>query len=300
MLGPILFLLYINDFPKSSSFFNFTLFADDSTLSFKCNQTDSTTTQNLIETELSKVKLWLLCNKLSLNINKCQQINFSYSGTRTNHPLSFGSGQITQVTQTKFLGVTVDNNLRFKPHILRISKLLSRSLGILHSLKFILPTNILLNIYFSIFHCHLSYAVESWYAAPAYITNKIFFQQKKAVRAIFKLPFNSHTSQSFKHARILKLPDLFKFQICSLIHSCHISPSSSNISSMIQGHMDIHSYQTKNSSNLVLPRFRRSRSQTSFLYQAVREYNALPANIKTNNSIFTFKKSLKSYYLNNY
>ena len=88
ILGPLLFTIYINDFPQVSNIFNFIMYADDTTLSSTLNQfVNSTQHQNksvefLINYELCKVMEWLNINRLSLNKEKSKYIIFhanSYS-----------------------------------------------------------------------------------------------------------------------------------------------------------------------------------------------------------------------------
>ena len=78
ILGPLLFNIFINDLPNCNDFFNYTLFADDSTLTCSFSDTDGSLIARKLEMELLKVKSWLNVNKIALNIEKTKFMVFNY------------------------------------------------------------------------------------------------------------------------------------------------------------------------------------------------------------------------------
>ena len=179
ILGPLLFLIYINDFPDCTDFFKFTLFADDSNLLCKFNSKDLNSTYERATSELKKINNWLNANKIKINVVKCKFMVFNYRKVVTLPPLSFGGGHIVEAEHVKFLGVTVDRHLKFAEHLKIIKSKIARTTGILFKLNSFLPDFILRSLYQTLIHPYLTYGIEAWFSAPQYQTNTIFILQKK-------------------------------------------------------------------------------------------------------------------------
>ena len=122
VLGPLLFLLYINDFNKSSSVLDLHLFANDSNLFHSHKNLQSL--ELSINIELCKVHEWLLANRLSLNTDKTAQKHLT-----NNISLHISNKQIEQTNNMKYLGVLIDSQLNWKDHILSMSKKISKSIS---------------------------------------------------------------------------------------------------------------------------------------------------------------------------
>ena len=151
-------------------------------------------------------------------------------------------------------------------------------------------------LYNSLILPYLSYGIESWYGAPRFMSNKIFVLQKKAIRAIHGLSYNSHTNYYFKTDKILKLQDLYKLNLCSQLFHYLTSNVNFSVSSHFQLHSDIHNHNTRHRSNLVLPHYHRSKSQLSFSFQSIKEWNNVPEEIKQSETGRQFKSKLKDHY----
>ena len=299
VLGPLLFLIFINDFPSCNSFFKFTLFADDSTLTCKYKPCPQLPSNIFLQNQLDTVYSWLKANKIKVNSNKCSHIVFSYRNNSRIPPITFGNGQISQSSSTRFLGILIDEKLQFSNHIQSIASKISKSIGILNKLKLIFPSNILLKLYLTLIHPHLTYAIETWFSSPACFTNKLFTLQKKAIRIILGLPNNSHTTQHFKSLKVLKLKDLYILKLCCMVFSS-LNSSQNNLSLMLQAQYRHHTHNTRSGGELTLPRYRRTSSQSSFLFQSIKVYNSLPLNLRNCISITSFKINVKKYLLEAY
>ena len=114
--------------------------------------------------------------------------------------------------------------------------------------------------------------------------------KKKAVRAINCLPYNHHTQEYFKSMKILKSDDLHKLRICTYMFQ--------NRNALSQA--DIHSHNTRNRADLIIPRYNKTRSQSSWMYRGVSEWNSLPEDTKIISSLNAFKNSIKRTVLNDY
>ena len=115
VLGPLLFLLYINDITESSNILKSFLFADDTTV-FYSDKTNAET-ENTLNTELHKVSDWLAANKLSLNLGKPNFI-ISYLGNKKKSlNILINNLHVSEKTVTKYLGTLIDSKLNWKQRI---------------------------------------------------------------------------------------------------------------------------------------------------------------------------------------
>ena len=130
ILGPLLFLIYIDDIVNSSNVLSFVLFADDTTVYVQNDSIDSAI--ELINRELAKVALWFDSNKLTLNVNKTQMIMLSRKKNLTpRNEVILRNEVVQRVNKAKFLGVMVDQHLNRKDHISMISQKKFKSCGII-------------------------------------------------------------------------------------------------------------------------------------------------------------------------
>ena len=150
VLGPLLFLIYINDIHQSSDKLNFFLFADDTTLLFA--HKNLKVLEQVINSELTKVSEWLIANKLSLNIKKSNYVIFCPKQKKVNREISIkmydtSANRYCSVERkdfVKFLGILIDCNLKWKHHIDFVSLKISKTIGILARLRHFVPIIIIL------------------------------------------------------------------------------------------------------------------------------------------------------------
>ena len=126
--------------------------------------------------------------------------------------IKIGSATIEETNNIKYLRIIFDKHLAFKHHVDVIDRKLSKYMK-----EYYLNY---LNICYSLVNPFLLYGIKVWHGTYANITNKIFILQKKACRAIHNLPFNTHTTEYFKSAKILKLTGLCESQISKHMFKC--------------------------------------------------------------------------------
>ena len=212
ILGPLLFLLYINDIIYSSDILHFILFADDTNLFYSNSNFDILI--NTVNIELSKLTTWLQANKLSLNVKKTHYIIFGNKRvpSQNTYNLMMNSNIIEKVDKTKFLGIIIDKQLNWKNHILSVANKVSRSVGILGRVRYILPQRTLLTLYYSLVHPHLLYCITVW-GNTSNLNIKLFCLQKKALRIVSNSTYTSSSTPIFKKLGILKIMDLYNLHI---------------------------------------------------------------------------------------
>ena len=174
ILGPLLFIIYMNDIREASENFKAILYADDTNLlSPLCSFSTSTSLKDIqteqlsenINKELGNILEWLNTNKLSLNVKKTKFMIFHYRQRKKDNlipNLKINSEPIERVTEFNFLGLTIDEHLNWSPHIQKVSNKISRTLGIMNRLKRFLPTNALRLIYNSLILPYFQYSILTW------------------------------------------------------------------------------------------------------------------------------------------
>jgi hypothetical protein len=228
ILGPLLFLLYINDLPLCTEL-NSILFADDTTLSASGDDLQQLTDH--INTEFQKVCEFFRSNRLSLHPAKTKFMIFTSNANvkkqnisifcnnnnanATQNPnLIFPLQQIGQnddISTIRFLGVLFDADLSFKSHIRSLMTKISKGIFALRTAKNILNLRSLKLLYYSLVHCYLIYGIQVWSCAPKYMLNELFKKQKIAIRLLSNAKYNAHTEPLFKTLDIMPLPSLIQF-----------------------------------------------------------------------------------------
>ena len=159
--APWLFNLYINDMHRSSDKLNFLHFADDTTIYLSGR--DLTRLCEEVCMELCKVDDWLKANRLSLNIDKTFYMIITHNNyDETDINIRILDVQLSRVTSTKFLGVTIDDRLSHGGHLSALYKQLSRVRGILYKLSSFLPPHVIKMLYYSLFHSRMVYGISIW------------------------------------------------------------------------------------------------------------------------------------------
>jgi len=237
ILGPILFLCYINDFWKGTSLFS-VLFADDTTCLAK-----GKTIPPLIEyanAELKKIANWFLANKMAVNTAKTKFIIFRTRGKVINNvecnPV-FNSNEFGMpedqslifpieriynegaVTSFKLLGVLFDEFLSFDDHVNGICKKLSKSLFCINRIKNFVKKESLLMLYYAMIHPHINYCLNIYSCANKTTLNRLRLKQKEAIRIVANAGYRDHTEPLFRRLNVLPLDQLISFSVLKFMHS---------------------------------------------------------------------------------
>ena len=192
VLGPLLFLIYMNDIVNSINDklnIKLVLYADDTNI-FVIEESKALAMSkaNIV---LTKINRYVKSNLLHINIEKCCYIHFSPNKedpniTETNDDNLYIAGKcINEVTQARFLGVIIDNKLSWEPHITKLHKKLNSQVGILKRICKNIPKKHHKSLYYSLFESHLAYCISVFGNAPKCVLEKLFITQKKCIRVLF-------------------------------------------------------------------------------------------------------------------
>ena len=214
ILGPLLFIIYMNDLARVTNKFHFTIYADDTTLlspicTFSIGSSNYDKISQNINKELTEITDWLAINKLSLNAKKTKMMLFHYPQrniTNIDLKLFINNARIEQVNEFNFLGVMFDEKMSWKSHTQKIGSKISVVCGTLSKLKRFLPQEVLKIIYNALILPRLNYGILLWGQNIGRITKL----QKWAIRAITNSKYNAHCDPLFKELKLLKVQDIYK------------------------------------------------------------------------------------------
>ena len=207
-LGPLLFLIFINDMKNCSELLKFIQFADDTTLLFSSPNIEQL--NEILETEGNKVIKWLNANKLIINLSKTNCMLFSNKRGDPQINIKLDNTEIESQKESTFLGVIIDNKLTWKSHVKHISNKISKSIAILRILRFSFPKHVMRMIYMSLIFSHINYCNLIWGSACTNTLEPLFRLQKKAIRLVDNSHYLAHTEPIFKSLKILTLYQVFK------------------------------------------------------------------------------------------
>ena len=248
VLGPLLFLIYINDLPSASKKLTFYLFADDTNIYYESKDLSNLT--KVVNKELRLLKKWLDANKLSLNIDKTNYIIFHSSSVNVppGSNIKIGKKHIKRVKFVTFLGLLLDEHLNWKYHLSELSKKLARTCEMFFKLRNLLPLDVLICLYNALFLSFLQYGLIVWGQAYASYIDPIFKLQKKAVRAISFQPRMSPSLPIFNDLKLLKLSEIFELQLLTFVFDSVKKTSPSCFHDFFLFISSVHQYSTRQAS----------------------------------------------------
>ena len=259
VLGPVLFLIYVEDLLRLPIKGKFTAFADDVTPFW--HHKDPIMIKEIISLDLQEIKSWCDANYLSLNIEKTKILSFKFSFDNlvlNNQPVHLGD-------ITKFLGIQIDSKLKFSQHVLDLNKKISSGAYAVRCTCSELGPSMAKTTYYALVESHLRYGVAFWGNCSQYLFRSVFTIQKRCIRYICGVGLREHCRPLFKKENILTLVSLFILETVCLIHKKY------------QGVSNTHSYSTRNYNRVPLPIPRYSLTQNSLVYRSIKMYNKLPS-----------------------
>jgi hypothetical protein len=289
ILGPLLFLVYVNDLPYtiSNPRDDIVMFADDTSLLVKNHKSGGHVGGDVLKV-LDDANKWFEANNLVLNVTKTNAICFSLK-RRPNESLhhDLAGRDLAVVDHCGFLGVIVDDKLQWTSHIDQLCKKLSSAIFAIRKVGSLCGHMTAKSVYFSYFHSLMAYGVIVW--GNGGDSSRVFILQKRAVRAILGLQSRDSCRNAFSDLGILTLSGLF---ILESIKFAKRNINDFNLNS------DFHEYETRQGHLLRPIKHRLTKVSKSFVYLSVRLYNKLPQRIKSLEGE-SFKREAKALLVEN-
>ena len=236
-----------------------------------------------VNEELISVSQWFRCNKLSLNQKKT---NFMHFTTHSRHnfciDIKIDNISLDITHSTKFLGVFLDDKLKWKYHFEKIASSISRGIGILYKLKNILPHETLFTIYNALVLPNINYCNIVWGNGNNVNINNILKLQKKAIRICTGSHYLAHTDPLFHQLHSLKINDINTLQTAIFMYKLTANLLPSFFHNIFLYNRNIHHYPTRVSHNFHLSNPKISLASKSIRHYGPDIWNSLPASIKSN------------------
>jgi len=300
VLGPLLFLLYINDITKASTKLNFFLFADDTNLLYANKSLK--VLESTVNTELSAINEWLTANKLTLNIKKSNFVIFRPHQRKITSPLNiklFNNNtrqymSLENKDNVKYLGLIIDSRLSWRNQIDYISSKISKTVGLFAKLRHSVPQQTMITLYWSLIHPYLNYGILAWGQASKSLLNKILLLQKRVLRFIFFANHRDSAIPLFIKSNIPPLNMLYCLSVASLVHDVVNEKCPKNLVKLLTSAKDVHSYNTRFAANnqLYTQPSRLKTQFNSFSRTGTRLWNSIPNSIRCSSKRL-FKKTMK-------
>ena len=298
-LGPLLFLIYINDLPNCLKCATPRIFADDTSISYVANSMDEL--QSVVNSELENLHKWLNTNKLSLNIAKTE---FMIIGSRQRVSamddritVEINDCEVEEVDSVKSLGVYIDKHLNWSAHIEKISKKIASAIGALKRIRPYVTTDAAVCVYRALIQPHFDYCCSVWDGLGQTLSCKIQKLQDRAARIVMQASYNASAGVLFDvlHWDNLSLRrKKFKANLMFKILNGKAPTYLQELFS-IRGI----GYNIRNSEmRLNLPKPRTDYMKKSFCYSGAVLFNSLPQDIRKCQSLPQFKKTINEYYDN--
>ena len=209
ILGPLLFLVYVNDLCNVSSIVECLLYADDTSLYVTGSNINEMI--QCMNNELERIVQWLNVNKLTLNVQKTEFIVFApgRKDVETSENVIVNGNMIERVNEIKFLGIFIDHKLQWQKYTQYVKLKVAKNVGILCKGKKIFKRTTLLTIYNSFIQPYISYCLELWGLCAKKYTDSIYKLQKLCCRIIAGVPKRTPSAPLFKSLGILTLSDMY-------------------------------------------------------------------------------------------
>ena len=298
-LGPLLFLVYINDLPCIIKNSKVSMYADDTSL-YNFSK-DISQLNGAINEDLGKLDRWLKGNRLSLNVTKTHSMLIT-----TKHKKKYLgiSGQTFQpciretnvevISNTKYLGVQIDEHLSWKEHIKAVTAKASRAIGLLKYAKKYLPIAVVKTLYSSIVEPHFQYCCSVWGCCNSTDISQLQRLQNRAARVLTNREFDAPSKPLIESLGWQTIGQLIDRQSKLTVFKCLNDLAPRNLSELFTKNVECASRNLRNTStDLRLPLKSSSTGQKCFSFRGAKIWNCLSMEAKQAATLNAFKTQIK-------
>lgn len=280
-LGPLIFLLFVNDLPEFIHHGRVFMYADDTSIvvSDKC----AAALREKILLVMAQFEEWCSRNRLLLNFNKTKVIEFAnVHKSAANISIMFQGSPIERCTDMSFLGTILDSRLNWSKNIDVICERLNKAYFVISSLCGIINIGSLMSVYYALVYSVISYSIMMWGQASQW--HRVFVLQKRILRRIYGLPYRESCRGCFGENGILTVPCIYILKALTYIHA-------RKHSYVTRG--DIHEYETRHRHVICMPQLHHSFAFKAPCTAAQRLYNLLPNGTKCLD-LAAFKREMRN------
>ena len=298
IIGPLLFLVYINDLPNCLGDGFPRMFADDTNISFSSENLFEL--ENAINSSLINLNKWLIANKLSLNIAKTE---FMVIGSRqrlstfNNYELrvTVDDEQVRQVNSTKTLGLTLDENLTWKNHVEGISKKISSGIGALKRVRGLIDQETAIKAYKGFIEPYFSYCAPVWDGLGTTLSDRLQKLQNRAARVITRSTYDISSSYLLDELQWNPLSIERQKKKAIVMFKTLNGQTPQYLEEMFSSRSWYYSLRNINR-KLFIPKPNTDYLKRSFSYSGASLWNSLPESLRLSASLQSFKTNLDYLY----
>ena len=301
VLGPLLFLIYINDLQHVVTQAKARLFADDTSLLIR--DKDINVLINTAESVIKQIQKWFQLNRLALSIEKSNFIIFHNKGKRNiSHiqHINIENEQITRVKHTKYVGLIIDEHLTWDAHINDICNSLTRYFGVFYNIRHFINPHLARCIYYACIYSKVKYGIEIYGCASQKRMNKLQTLQNKLLKLLTKKHRRYGTDHLHTDLDILKVHDIYKTSVLSFVHNCMFGNPIEVFQDYFQSRQTIHTHHTRSRHNLITHRARTELGKSSTHYVGATLWNQLNNEICSIKNKHTFRKDVSKFFKSQY
>ena len=292
ILGPLLFLIYINDIANICNIFTVYLFADDASLF--CYHKNQSELEKIINLNLMELSKWLTANKLSLNIKKSKILFFrrKQDSNKLKSKIELNNEILEEIENIKYLGITIDNKLTFNRHIDHISQKITKGNSLIAKVRHFIPPDLLKLIYNAHIQPFLDYGILSWSVTSQGNLSELTKLQCKSVRLINFKNKNQPIEPLLKTSNILPINLNINLASCKFLWKLkngYFSPTMQDIFT----NMNVLQSQ-RNQTKYIVPHANLEPAKRFITYEGVKNWNKIPNEIVNSSSLKSFSKSYKN------
>ena len=297
-LGPLLFLIYINDLPQAVQGSTVSMYADDTSL---CHQSNDITQLNkAINNDLRHLDTWLQGNKLSLNVAKTNSMLITtkqkrniLKDTNLDLDLNLRESELEVVQKTKYLGVQIDCSLDWKEQIKAVSAKVSRAVGFLKHAKNFLPRETLKTLYAGIVEPHFRYCCSVWGCCGSTEINQLQKLQNRAARIVTNSSFDTPSRPLIEVLGWKTIEQLTSIESETMVFKSLNELAPQYLCGLFTKNSQCSTRTLRNTGTDVrLPKKNSANGQKCFSFRGAKLWNSLSAESKQASSLNSFKKSI--------
>lgn len=296
ILGPLLFLIYINDLPLHIDQSDVDLYADDSTL--HCHGASIEDINVKLQSDIIAIESWCKNNSMKINSQKTKCMKLCSKVKMANLSeleIQINGDSIENVHSYKLLGVTIDENLNWDEQVNKVCKIISSKISLLNKIKIFLPTHIRQLFYNAYILPYIDYCSSVWGNLSKNNSDRIDKLQKRAARIILDCDMSVPSEFMFSSLKWLSFINRVKYQKCILMYKI-ISNQTPDYLKLPNEATNHYNLRSQSNQNLFVPRPKTNFYKNSFHFSAVNAWNELPSHLKLCKNVDLFKNKCYEYF----
>lgn len=295
ILGPLLFILYINDICQVVKHCVVKLFADDTSI-YICGKNISQMVQQLNE-DLNSIFNWLQHNKMKINISKTvyMEISNKTKSSSQDKEIIIGGQIIKKVKEAKYLGIVIDDKLKFSKNVDYIIKKMAKKVSFLGRIKRQLSINMRLKLYKTLIAPHVDYCSTILFLCNKTHIQKLQKVQNRALRIILDAKWDTSIKRMLVKLNLSSVTQRINFNIVIFIFKIKSNMLPKYLKNKMKRVNEVHSKHLRRNHHFRLPQYRKTSSQRSLYYNGLKIFNKLPEELKEIKTINKFKSEVIVY-----